>query len=45
MRIVIKYGHCMSMKFSPVNLSTRETFYNVATYLIFLELLTSAMAT
>ena len=44
-RIVIKHGHCMSMQFSLVNLSTHETFYNVVTYLFFLELQTSAMAT
>ena len=35
----------MSMHIFRVNLNTRETFYNVATYLLFLELQTSAMAT
>ena len=45
MRIAIKHEHCMSMQFSPVNLSTDQTFYNVVAYLLSLELQTGAMVT
>ena len=34
----------MSMQLSPVNLSTHETFHNMAIDLLFLELQISAMA-